>query len=228
MAPQPFPNDPYAVGSWDAPGANGDGLNGWSGSPQAPMLDPHNRLWTALMLAKPALEGAKRLWPHLQRIGGQRLMIAGAVAAGAVAASELILRWQQTEGRGTMQGGALSPLLANIYLHPFDLALSSQGLRLVRFMDDFVIMCASETEAQRALELARRQLDTLRLELKPEKTRVVNYAEGLEFLGQALAPPQRGPRLEDGLTSFDEARNRLRAAARRAKQKVTRKPDEGS
>ena len=113
----------------------------------------------------------------------------------------------------------ISPLLANIYLHPFDVALTSQGIRLVRFMDDFVVMCASQDEAEHTLALVERQLATLRLTLNAEKTQIVNYADGLEFLGQALALRQTGPRLEDGLRTFAEARERLRAVARKARRK---------
>jgi RNA-directed DNA polymerase len=138
-------------------------------------------------------------------------------ACSSLAAYELAVRWQERRPLGTIQGGAISPLLANIYLHPFDLALTSQGLRLVRFMDDFVIMCASRAEAEAALELVVRQLETLRLRVNPAKTQIVNYGEGLEFLGQALAPRRRGPTLEQGLTSFEEADERIRAAIRQAR-----------
>jgi hypothetical protein len=125
--------------------------------------------------------------------------------------------------RGTAQGGALSPLLANIYLHPFDLALTSQGLRLVRFVDDFVIMCATQAEAEQALDLATRQLATLRLALNQEKTGVISYADGLDFLGHALVPRQRGARLEQGLQSFEEAQAALRKAAGNVGQQVRRR-----
>jgi RNA-directed DNA polymerase len=89
-------------------------------------------------------------------------------------------------------------------------------------MDDFTIMCASRAEAERALELTRQQLTTLRLMLHPEKTRVISYVEGLEFLGQALAPRQSGPRLAQGLTSFAEAEQALRAAARNVRRRFKR------
>jgi RNA-directed DNA polymerase len=112
--------------------------------------------------------------------------------------------------------------LANIYLHPFDLALTSQGLRLVRFVDDFVIMCASQAEAAQALDLATRQLATLRLRLHPEKTQVIPYADGLAFLGQALVPPQRGSRLGQGLTSFTEAEQALRETAGKVRRRIKR------
>ncbi len=132
------------------------------------------------------------------------------------------MRWRQTGQRGTPQGGALSPLLANIYLHPFDVALTSQGVRLVRFVDDFVVLCASEDEARHTLTLVERQLSALHLELNHDKTRIVNYADGLEFLGQALAPIRRGPRWIEGVASFDEAQERLRATTAQIRRKVKR------
>lgn len=197
------PNDHYSSDMWEA--ANGSATS------------PVNSLGTALLMARPVISAGKAALPYLQRIGTRRLAFAGAVAVGAVAAGELLARVQPGP-RGAPQGGALSPLLANIYLHPFDIALSSQGLRLVRFVDDFVIMCASQEEALRARDLAARQLAVLRLELHSDKTQVVAYADGLEFLGQALAPRRAGPRLPEGLSSFAEAEEALRNAAGRVRK----------
>src|SRR5512145_116770 len=202
--------DPYAGAAWEqspAIGAPSPGL--WPPRPHG--LD--QRLWTAAMLVKPVVAGARSALPYMRRLGGRRLALAGVVATGAIAIGELMMRSRQTPGRGAPQGGSLSPLLANAYLHPFDLALTSQGLRIVRFMDDFVIMCTSQSEAERAMELARRQLAALHLELNTEKSHVVSYADGLEFLGQALAPRQHGPRLGHGLASFTEAEQALRTVA---------------
>jgi RNA-directed DNA polymerase len=89
--------------------------------------------------------------------------------------------------QGSPQGGVLSPLLANVYLHAFDQAQRSQKAfigRLTRFADDFVIQCGTAEQATRALEWAREQLAGLGLRLHPEKTRVVNDREaGFDFLG---------------------------------------------
>ena len=85
---------------------------------------------------------------------------------------------------GTPQGGPLSPLLANIYLHRFDEHMVEAGCGLVRYADDFVLFAKSEDEAEQALNLAREVLEgELGLVLHPEKTRVVSVAEGFEFLG---------------------------------------------
>ena len=88
---------------------------------------------------------------------------------------------------GTPQGGVISPLLANIYLHAFDRAWAKQGVgELVRDADELVVLCPSQVEAERARELAAALLGDLGLTLHPDKTRVVELQEGKEgfdFLG---------------------------------------------
>jgi hypothetical protein len=89
---------------------------------------------------------------------------------------------------GVVQGGAISPLLSNVCLHEFDVAMTRAGLRLVRYADDFVICCRDEAAARRAMELAAQELARLRLRLHPQKTRVVRFDEApLEFLGYRFA-----------------------------------------
>jgi RNA-directed DNA polymerase len=201
--------DPASLDAWELDGVVAPAL------PRRSNLE--TMVWSALTLGKPALKGARMALPHLQRLGARRALLAGAAVAGVVAAWEVGLRMQDGLGRGTPQGGSLSPLLANIYLHPFDLALTSQGLRLVRFVDDFVVMCADADEARRALELVQRQVTVLRLALNAEKTRIVAYDDGLEFLGNAFAPQRRGPALGAGLTSFGEAEKLLQQVAAQAR-----------
>jgi RNA-directed DNA polymerase len=88
---------------------------------------------------------------------------------------------------GTPQGGVISPLLANIYLHVLDRELTARGIgELVRYADDGVVLCRSEFLAGAALEAVRNILAGLGLELHPEKTKVVELREGregLDFLG---------------------------------------------
>jgi RNA-directed DNA polymerase len=88
---------------------------------------------------------------------------------------------------GTPQGGVISPLLANIFLHAFDRAWAEHGVgELVRFADDFVVLCSSRGQAEQAHQLAEAVLGRLGLELHPDKTRVVDLREGREgfdFLG---------------------------------------------
>jgi RNA-directed DNA polymerase len=90
---------------------------------------------------------------------------------------------------GTPQGSPISPLLANIALHMLDEAWAGGGQRhgtLVRYCDDFVVLCATRDRAEQARELAAAVLDTLGLRLHPEKTRIAHLAkgaEGFDFLG---------------------------------------------
>jgi hypothetical protein len=84
---------------------------------------------------------------------------------------------------GTPQGGPLSPLLANVYLHPLDVALTAGQFGLVRYADDFVIFTKSRERAAEALDVVRTTLADLQLRLHPEKTRVAALDEGFDFLG---------------------------------------------
>lgn len=85
--------------------------------------------------------------------------------------------------KGLAQGSPLSPLLANLYLDRFDEAILGKGHRLVRFADDFVILCKSRPAAERALELTGELLDGLKLRLHPDKTRITHFDQGFRFLG---------------------------------------------
>jgi RNA-directed DNA polymerase len=88
---------------------------------------------------------------------------------------------------GTPQGGVISPLLANIYLHAFDQTLTAAGVgQLVRYADDGVVLCRTRAQAEAALALVEEVLDGLGLRLHPGKTRIVDLdegREGLDFLG---------------------------------------------
>jgi RNA-directed DNA polymerase len=88
---------------------------------------------------------------------------------------------------GTPQGGVISPLLANIFLHAFDRAWAESGTgELVRYADDFVVLCTTRSQAEAAHRQATAILGELGLELHPDKTRVVDLREGREgfdFLG---------------------------------------------
>jgi len=103
---------------------------------------------------------------------------------------------------GAPQGGALSPLLANVYLHEFDVAMVKRGHQVVRYADDFVILCRDEGGAGRALADAEKVLASLRLRPSPAKTRIVPFDEGFSFLGAVFAgegvveEPEEEPSLE--------------------------------
>lgn len=84
---------------------------------------------------------------------------------------------------GAAQGGVLSPLFANIYLHEMDRQLTGQGLALVRYADDFVICCRRKAQAQAAQQAAARALARLGLELHPYKTGLRHFDQGFAWLG---------------------------------------------
>jgi len=90
-----------------------------------------------------------------------------------------------TPEEGTPQGAVLSPLLANIYLDPLDHLMADAGFEMVRYADDFVILCRTQADAERALALVRQWTDSAGLILHPDKTRLVDAAErgGFDFLG---------------------------------------------
>ena len=83
-----------------------------------------------------------------------------------------------TPETGTPQGAVLSPLLANIYLNPLDHLLADAGLAMVRYADDFVILCKTREDADRALALVQRWVAENELTLHPTKTRIVDARTG--------------------------------------------------
>ncbi|HEB68622.1 MAG TPA: CRISPR-associated endonuclease Cas1 [Desulfobulbus sp.] len=85
--------------------------------------------------------------------------------------------------KGLPQGSPLSPLLANLYLDQLDEAMLDKNLRLVRFADDFLILCRKKRGADKALEFTADVLKSLRLQLNPAKTRVIDFNQGFRFLG---------------------------------------------
>jgi group II intron reverse transcriptase/maturase len=93
---------------------------------------------------------------------------------------------------GTPQGGVISPLLANIVLNHLDWRLHEAGFRFARYADDFVVVCQDRRQAQEALELVQRVLQSdLGLSLSPEKTEITTYGKGYEFLGFVLSSRSR-------------------------------------
>ena len=107
---------------------------------------------------------------------------------------------------GTPQGGVISPLLANIYLHRLDLVWADRGHgTLVRYADDAVILCRTQAEASAALDLARKVLVDLGLELHPDKTRIADLRdgrEGFDFLGCHVHARVSGRLLERGIRRY--------------------------
>jgi len=128
---------------------------------------------------------------------------------------------------GAVQGGSISPLLANLYLHEFDVAMTKAGWHLVRYCDDFVITCRDEAAAQGALEMAAQKLAELRLHLHPQKTRITRFDEGLEFLGyrfdqfQNTATPISPKDTAPAVAALRAVREHVPAALAEARDKVT-------
>lgn len=85
--------------------------------------------------------------------------------------------------RGVLQGAPLSPLFCNIYLHGLDASLARRRLPLVRYADDFVVLCNSPEHGERAHRAVRKVLAGLKLELHPGKTSLTSFEEGFDFLG---------------------------------------------
>lgn len=84
---------------------------------------------------------------------------------------------------GTSQGSVLSPLLCNLYLHPFDQAMQKHGITLVRYADDFVVLAKQQTSIRWARYWAATNLKRVGLEMHPQKTRITNFDEGFQFVG---------------------------------------------
>ena len=100
-----------------------------------------------------------------------------------------------TPEEGSPQGAVISPLLSNIYLDPLDHQMAQRGIEMVRYADDFVILCRSQEEAEGALEQVRQWTEKAGLTLNPEKTRIVDAIQpgGFDFLGYHFEQGRRWP-----------------------------------
>jgi RNA-directed DNA polymerase len=85
--------------------------------------------------------------------------------------------------KGTPQGGVISPLLANIYLHEVDRAWSDNAVRLIRYADDMVLLARSKREAEAAFDCLKGQLDGLSVQMNADKSRLTTARDGFDFLG---------------------------------------------
>ncbi len=85
--------------------------------------------------------------------------------------------------RGAPQGGVASPLISNIVLNHLDWFIDEHQINFVRYADDFVILCKTKPEAEKALELVRIFLAEMELEISQEKTKICHFSEGFDFLG---------------------------------------------
>jgi RNA-directed DNA polymerase len=117
-----------------------------------------------------------------------------------------------TPEEGTPQGAVISPLLSNIYLDPLDHLMAERGWEMVRYADDFVILCRSAEDAARALEAVRHWTAEAGLTLHPTKTRIVDATtDGFDFLGYRFEKGRRYVR-KKSLAKFRDA---IRAKTKR-------------
>jgi len=120
--------------------------------------------------------------------------------------------WQPTE-RGTPQGSVISPLLANLYLNPLDHEMERRGWEMVRYADDFVVLCRTREEAETVLAFLREWTGAAGLSLHPTKTRIVNAGnEGFDFLGWHFCGDKKWPRKK----SLQKLQDKLRPLTRRS------------
>ena len=123
-------------------------------------------------------------------------------------------RWTPTQG--TPQGAVISPLLANIYLHPLDELMAVRGYQMVRYADDFVVLCKSREEAEAALAEIRAWVADNGLHLHSGKTHIGDcrkVGEGFEFLGYRFEAGRRIVRKK----SLDRVKDAIRAKTRRSR-----------
>lgn len=157
-----------------------------------------------------------KLTTHLEaRIGDGRLLglLAGWLRQEVMQGLE---RWTPTEG--TPQGAVISPLLANIYLHPLDKLMTERGYHMVRYADDFVILCQSAEQAATALSEVRAWTEENGLTLHPDKTHVGDcrvVGQGFEFLGYRFEAGKRTVRKK----SLSALKDKIRAKTARTSGK---------
>lgn len=120
---------------------------------------------------------------------------------------------QWTPTAGAPQGAVLSPLLSNIYLDPLDHQMESAGYEMVRYADDFVILCKTKQQAQAALDAVEAWTTQAGLMLHPQKTRIVEArADAFEFLGYRFNRGRRFPRRKSEVKLRDAIRQKTRRA----------------
>ncbi len=119
--------------------------------------------------------------------------------------------WMPEEG--TPQGAIISPLLSNIYLDPLDHAMAGKGIQMVRYADDFVILCRSRSDAEKALIEVQRWTAEAGLKLHPVKTRIVDATTkgGFDFLGYHFERSYKWPRKK----SLNKLKDTIRAKTKR-------------
>jgi RNA-directed DNA polymerase len=181
-----------------------------------------HKVWLALKAGKQYVVDAdlKRFFdtiPHEVILSGLKEKVTDGKILGLVSAylwqgvmSEGLLSPEDEAEVGTPQGSPLSPLLANIALHGLDVLVEESGFEIVRYADDFVILCQTMVNAEAALEAVRDWTVRHGLELHPGKTRIVDYGSGesFEFLGFEFRKDRVFPRKKSIKKLRDNIRNR--------------------
>ncbi|MCX5901309.1 MAG: group II intron reverse transcriptase/maturase [Proteobacteria bacterium] len=130
-------------------------------------------------------------------------------------------RW--TPIQGSPQGAVMSPLLSNLYLHPLDEEITGQGYRMIRYADDFIILCESRAEALEVLDAVARWMEDHGLKLHAEKTQIGNCAEkgqGFEFLGYRFEQGRRTVRKKSWKLVRDRIREKTKRTCGKSIEKV--------
>ena len=111
---------------------------------------------------------------------------------------------------GTPQGAVISPLLANIYLNPLDHLMKTRGYNMIRYADDFVILCSTKEEAREALKAINDWVKKAGLKLHPDKTKLVDATKrgGFDFLGYHFERGYKWPRKKSENKLKDNIRNK--------------------
>ncbi len=133
-------------------------------------------------------------------------------------------RWRPTAG--TPQGAVISPLLANLYLHPLDSRMEADGYRMVRYADDFVVLCRTAEQAQAALREVSAWVEANGLTLHPEKTHVGDCrvkGQGFDFLGYRFEAGRRWVRKKSRRALKDRVRGVTKRTQGESLQRVIAK-----
>lgn len=131
--------------------------------------------------------------------------------------------WEPTEG--SPQGSVLSPLLSNIYLHKLDKRMTEEGFQMIRYADDFVVLCKTAEEADRGLCIIKEVMSYLKLSLHPDKTKVVEVTNevGFEFLGYLFLKHKRRPKKKSLATFRRKVREETSRKQGKSLEKVIEK-----
>jgi CRISPR-associated protein Cas1 len=160
---------------------------------------------------------------YFETIPHERLMAKLERHVDDAAVIDLIWLWLETyslTGRGVPQGSPVSPLLANLYLDDVDERIVGRGVRLVRFADDYLLLCTSAAAAEGAMARMAALLADEGLEMHPEKSRVTSFEEGFRFLGHVFVRALTMPEERADETPDEDAIAAAESAARAADEEA--------